>query len=74
MTALSAPRGLSGQQKKKAKDIFSSPVASAIAIVIAVLWTIPTFGLLVSSIRPEQAINNSGWWTFFTNPEISFEN
>ena len=59
---------------KKAKDIFASPVASAIAVIIAVLWTIPTFGLLVSSIRPEQDINQSGWWTFFTNPNITFDN
>lgn len=74
MTALSAPRGLSARQKKRAKDIFSSPIASAIAIVIAVLWTIPTFGLLVSSIRPEEDINTSGWWTFFVNPSFSLEN
>jgi alpha-glucoside transport system permease protein len=38
------------------------------------LWTIPTFGLLVTSIRPEKDINTSGWWTFFVNPNISFEN
>jgi hypothetical protein len=74
MTALSARGGLSVPQKKKAKDIFSSPIASAIAIVIAVLWTIPTFGLLVSSIRPESDINTSGWWTFFANPSFSLEN
>lgn len=60
--------------RSKAKTAFSSPIASAAAVIIATLWTIPTFGLLVSSIRPEQAINSSGWWTFFTNSEISFEN
>ena len=59
---------------KRAKNAFSSPIASAAAFVIAILWTIPTFGLLVSSIRPEKSINTSGWWTFFTNPEISMEN
>ena len=60
--------------RKKAKDIFASPIASAIAVIIAILWTIPTFGLLVSSIRPEKDINNSGWWTFFTNPSFTLEN
>ena len=60
--------------RKKAKDIFASPIASAVAITIAILWTIPTFGLLVSSIRPEKDINNSGWWTFFTNPSFTLEN
>jgi alpha-glucoside transport system permease protein len=60
--------------RKKAKDIFASPIASAVAVVIAILWTIPTFGLLVSSIRPERDINNSGWWTFFANPSFTLEN
>ena len=36
-----------------AKGKLSSPWASFAAVVIAVLWTIPTFGLLVTSIRPE---------------------
>ena len=58
----------------KAKDIFSSPIASFFAIVIAVLWTVPTFGLLVSSFRPEKEINNSGWWEFFIRPEVTLDN
>lgn len=60
--------------RRKAKDIFASPIASAIALIIAILWTIPTFGLLVSSIRPEKDINQSGWWTFFANPSFTLEN
>jgi alpha-glucoside transport system permease protein len=31
--------------------------------VIAVLWLIPTIGLLVTSFRPESAIRATGWWT-----------
>lgn len=60
--------------KRRAKNIFSSPIASFVAWVLAVLWTIPTFGLLVTSFRPEQDINQSGWWTFFVQPNISLEN
>ena len=56
---------------KKMKDAFSSPWASFAAIVIAIFWTIPTFGLLVSSFRPELDINNSGWWTFFLSPNVT---
>jgi alpha-glucoside transport system permease protein len=59
---------------KKARDVFSSPIASAAAIVIAVIWTIPTFGLLVSSIRPEKDINTNGWWNFFIQPSVTFDN
>ncbi|MEY4451181.1 MAG: hypothetical protein RLZZ380_302 [Actinomycetota bacterium] len=60
--------------RKKAKDIFSSPLASATAILIAVLWTIPTFGLLISSFRPQADINKNGWWMFFTKPNVTLEN
>lgn len=59
---------------RKAKNIFSSPIASAAAWLIAIIWTIPTFGLLVTSIRPEKDINSSGWWEFFIRPNVSFEN
>jgi len=59
---------------KKARDVFSSPIASAAAVIIAVIWTIPTFGLLVSSIRPEQDINANGWWNFFLQPNITLDN
>jgi alpha-glucoside transport system permease protein len=41
-----------------------SPVRLVI-IGIAVLWLIPTVGLLLTSFRPESAIRASGWWTVF---------
>ncbi|MFM9877377.1 MAG: carbohydrate ABC transporter permease [Rhodoglobus sp.] len=59
---------------KRRRNIFSSPVASFLAIVIALLWTIPTFGLFVTSFRSPQDINNTGWWTFLTNPSFTLEN
>ena len=46
----------------------SSPWASLAAIVIAVLWTIPTVGLFITSFRKESDINDSGWWTGLTGP------
>jgi alpha-glucoside transport system permease protein len=57
-----------------AKTKLTSPAASAIAIVIAVLWTVPTLGLLITSFRPELDIRQSGWWTFFTNPSFTLDN
>ena len=60
--------------RQKMKDAFSSPWASAAAILIAIFWTIPTFGLLVSSFRPEQDINATGWWTILENPNLTLEN
>ncbi|MFG3700071.1 carbohydrate ABC transporter permease [Micromonospora sp. NPDC047620] len=52
----------------------NSRTATLVSIVIAVLWTIPTFGLFISSFRPEDQIKTSGWWTFFTDPQFTFEN
>jgi alpha-glucoside transport system permease protein len=52
----------------------TSPVATIASVVIAILWTTPTLGLLISSIRPEDEIKTTGWWTFFTAPSFTLEN
>jgi alpha-glucoside transport system permease protein len=48
--------------------------ASAVALVIAIVWTIPTFGLLVSSVRSESNIKTDGWWNWFAHPEFTLQN
>jgi alpha-glucoside transport system permease protein len=48
--------------------------ASVVSILIAILWTIPTFGLFISSIRPEDEIKTTGWWTFFAHPSVTLDN
>ncbi|MCA2216481.1 carbohydrate ABC transporter permease [Jidongwangia harbinensis] len=58
----------------KAKKRLTSPWASLAALVLAVLWTLPTFGLLISSFRPQRDIRTSGWWTFFSDPEFTMDN
>lgn len=52
----------------------TSPWATLTAIILAVLWTTPTFGLLVTSFRPENEIRSSGWWNAFWNPEFTLGN
>ncbi len=37
-------------------------------ILISLIWTLPTFGLFISSLRPKQALLNTGWWTVFQHP------
>lgn len=66
-TAPAQPRKLSRLEKRAiaTKGKLSSPWASLIAIIIAILWTIPSVGLLVTSLRPELDIRRSGWWTVF---------
>jgi alpha-glucoside transport system permease protein len=57
-----------------AKTKLTSPAASMIALLIAVLWTVPTLGLFVTSFRPELDIRRSGWWTAFSDPQFSVDN
>nr|WP_218883275.1 carbohydrate ABC transporter permease [Spinactinospora alkalitolerans] len=52
----------------------SGRAAGIAAVVIAVLWTLPTAGLFVSSFRPEEQIKTTGWWTFFSDPRLTMEN
>ncbi|MEU4384711.1 carbohydrate ABC transporter permease [Promicromonospora sp. NPDC023805] len=59
------PPSTVSDRARKAKKKLTSPWASGIALVIAVAWTVPTFGLLVTSFRPELDIRLSGWWTVF---------
>ena len=32
-------------------------------LLIVIIWTVPTFGILVSSLRSKDEISVSGWWT-----------
>jgi len=52
----------------------TSKGATIAAVVIAFFWTIPTFGLFVTSFRPGADTQSTGWWTVFTNPEFTLEN
>ncbi|WP_206447918.1 carbohydrate ABC transporter permease [Agrococcus sp. KRD186] len=58
----------------RVKRRLTSPWATIAALLIAVLWTIPTFGLLLSSFRPADSIASTGWWTFFSDPELTLDN
>jgi alpha-glucoside transport system permease protein len=59
---------------KKVRKAFSNPLASAVVVLLAVMWTIPVLGLLVTSLRPKEDVASSGWWTFFAHPHLTFSN
>ncbi len=43
---------------------FLSSIPTTVLWLLVVLWTIPTFGLLVNSFRTRNAQRASGWWNF----------
>jgi alpha-glucoside transport system permease protein len=62
------------QSAGRARRRLSSRTASIAAAIIAVFWSLPTFGLLVTSFRPEADIRSSGWWTIFADPTFTHTN
>lgn len=75
--ALEVKKPVRGERKTasaEAKRALSGRFGSFVAVLIAVFWTIPTFGLFITSFRPEAQIKTSGWWTFFANPDFTLEN
>ena len=59
---------------RRVKQRLTSRTASVTALVIAMLWTVPTLGLFISSLRPANDIRTSGWWNFFTHPRLTLDN
>ena len=67
--------GLQGAKPKRAQklathDKRSRPniIVTTVMIILCIAWVLPTFGLFVSSLRPESDVNSSGWWSAFANP------
>ena len=50
----------------KRQKLVSDIVVNGALIILCIIWTVPTFGLLVSSFRPEDDVSTSGWWTVFS--------
>ena len=59
---------------RRTKQRLTSRGATAASLIIAVLWTIPTIGLFLTSIRPEVDTLRTGWWQIFVNPTFTLEN
>jgi carbohydrate ABC transporter membrane protein 2, CUT1 family (TC 3.A.1.1.-) len=68
--ARKADKEMLGRTKKR----LTSRWATLAALIIAVLWTLPTFGLFISSFRPRELIQTTGWWTIFENWGWTFDN
>lgn len=56
------------------RKIFSSKIATTIVWLITFIWTVPTFGLLVTSFKGEKAILDEAWWTTLLHPSFTLAN
>ncbi|TMC20025.1 MAG: carbohydrate ABC transporter permease [Chloroflexi bacterium] len=56
------------QKRSKLYSLFNNSLFTALVVIIGLLWSIPTFGLFVSSFRPGTLIKTTGWWTSLVPP------
>ncbi len=63
-----------GSKTSRVKRRLTSRGATVASLLIAIIWTLPTFGLFISSFRPENDIKTTGWWTILQNPGFTLEN
>lgn len=54
--------------KPERSEFWSKLPLHIVIIGLVIIWLIPTIGLFVTSIRPFQDVNSSGWWTIFAPP------
>jgi alpha-glucoside transport system permease protein len=59
---------------RSASSALSSKTGRKIVYVLVFLWTIPTFGVFVSSFRDEVSVKTTGWWTFLWHPHFTLDN
>ncbi|HKG38619.1 MAG TPA: carbohydrate ABC transporter permease [Conexibacter sp.] len=48
---------------------------NVLLVVLAVLWLVPTLGLMLTSLMPATEITQQGWWNIVSQPSLAtFEN
>ncbi len=64
-TAGAAPRRTPGMMKDGRRRSWTSIVGM---LLLCLLWTVPTLGLLVTSFRDRTDASQSGWWSIVLDP------
>lgn len=52
-------------QSQRSQRLINGILVNGALLLIVLLWTVPTFGLFISSWRDREAIQTSGWWNVF---------
>ncbi len=69
MTTATAPTpGWRSRFSPRVRRLLGSTAVRVAVVMIAVTWSLPTVGLLVSSFRHPNAIRASGWWDALLHP------
>jgi alpha-glucoside transport system permease protein len=74
--ALPAERARTGESwaARIGRAVAHGPL-NILLIVLAILWLVPTLGLLLTSLLPPTEITQQGWWHVLSHPSLAtFEN
>lgn len=55
----------------KQQQLINSIIVNGALLFLVLLWTVPTFGLFISSFRSRNDILTSGWWTIFPHRDYA---
>ena len=57
--------------KSAGRSSFGKWAVHIAALLFVIVWTIPTLGILVTSLRDKDQIVGSGWWnSFFSSTQV----
>jgi len=54
--------------KETVNKLLNQVPTHVIILFTMAVWIIPTVGLLITSLRPPEAVGNTGWWTALSPP------
>jgi alpha-glucoside transport system permease protein len=64
-----APRAVARpEEEPPGKSRRGSWLVRITIVAIVLLWLIPTLGVLITSFRPEELVDTTGWWTALAHP------
>ncbi|MFA6857122.1 MAG: carbohydrate ABC transporter permease [Treponema sp.] len=54
---------------QQSKEALSRRIITVALILLCIVWTLPTIGILVTSFRTKDVVSSSGWWQAFKTPK-----
>ena len=68
---MSKPRTVMAGKRTAGASLLSAVTRGPLHVVLialSVIWLVPAVGLFISSLRPQNLITTTGWWTAFSTP------